>query len=136
MATIVFYEKPGCGTNARQKRALSRAGHNLIVRDLLAEPFSAPRLRAFFGDLPVPAWFNPSAPAIKAGTIDPEAVDGDTALELMLADPLLIRRPLLETGGGCCAGFDPAQLAARLGLSLNEAGQVPDSCIRPGEDPG
>lgn len=133
MARITFYEKPGCGTNARQKLALAKAGHDLDVRNLLTAPFTAAQLRAFFGDLPVASWFNPSAPAVKAGTVDPEAMDGDKAIEMMLADPILIRRPLLEAAGRCCAGFDPA----RLGLDLDDGGSpVPDSCIRLGNGLG
>lgn len=29
MARVVFYEKPGCGTNARQKERLKAAGHEV-----------------------------------------------------------------------------------------------------------
>jgi nitrogenase-associated protein len=126
VATVIFYEKPGCGTNARQKLALAKAGHDLDVRNLLTAPFTAQQLRAFFGDLPIPSWFNPTAPAVKAGAVDPEAVDSNAALEMMLANPILIRRPLLETNGKRCAGFD----LARLGLALD--GDLPDTCIRPG----
>jgi nitrogenase-associated protein len=130
VATVIFYEKPGCGTNARQKLALQKAGHDLDVRNLLTTPFTAQQLRAFFGNLRVASWFNPSAPAVKAGTIDPEAIDCNTALEMMLANPILIRRPLLETNGKRCAGFD----LVRLDLALES--DVSDSCIRPGHSHG
>lgn len=106
MATVLFYEKPGCGTNARQKRLLEQAGHEVEARSLLAEPWTGPRLRSFFGATPVASWFNPAAPRIKAGLVRPEALDGEAALALMLDDPLLIRRPLVEANGARCAGFD------------------------------
>ncbi len=48
MTAIVFYEKPGCLTNARQRRLLEAAGHQVVRRDLLAEPWTAGRLRDFF----------------------------------------------------------------------------------------
>lgn len=38
MATIIFYQKPGCATNARQIRALKSAGHDVIARDILKQP--------------------------------------------------------------------------------------------------
>jgi len=38
MARIIFWEKPGCQGNARQKEILLASGHELEVRDLLAEP--------------------------------------------------------------------------------------------------
>lgn len=117
MATVTFYEKPGCGTNARQKLALSKAGHTLEVRSLLTEPWTAERLRGFFGDTPVAAWFNPAAPKVKSGAVDPTAVDADAAIALMLAEPLLIRRPLVETESGRCAGFDREPVLSLLGPS-------------------
>lgn len=116
MVTVLFYEKPGCASNARQKQILRQAGATLDVRNLLTEAWTAPRLRTFFGTRPVAEWFNPSAPAIKSGRIDPFAIDQDSALGAMLADPLLIRRPLIETGEFRCSGFDWPALAHSLGL--------------------
>ncbi|MFG1377067.1 ArsC/Spx/MgsR family protein [Xanthobacter autotrophicus] len=117
MATVTFYEKPGCGTNARQKLALSNAGHTLVVRSLLTEAWTAERLRGFFGDTPVAAWFNPAAPRVKSGAVDPAALDADAAIALMLAEPLLIRRPLVEADSGRCAGFDREPVLSLLGPS-------------------
>lgn len=127
VANVVFYEKPGCGTNARQKLALAKAGHTVEARSLLAEPWTAERLRGFFGDTPVATWLNPAAPAVKAGRVDPAAVTAEAALALMLADPILIRRPLVEAEGARCAGFDRAPVTTLLDPSVAVRG-------RPGED--
>lgn len=132
MTNIIFYEKPGCATNMRQKLLLAEAGHTVIARSLLTEAWTTARLRAFFGDIPVSAWFNQAAPAVKSGNVNPLAVDAASALDLMLTDPLLIRRPLLEIGDQRCAGFEPAQLSARLGLHLGADGRiVPEGCSHP-----
>jgi len=80
VATVVFYEKPGCGTNARQKLMLANAGHALEVKSLLAEPWTVERLKSFFGDTPVASWFNPAAPAVKSGAVDPAAMEAEAAL--------------------------------------------------------
>ncbi|HSO84783.1 hypothetical protein [Thiocapsa sp.] len=53
MSSVLFYEKPGCLSNVRQKALPASLGHRLTVRDLLAEPWTAERLRPFFADLPV-----------------------------------------------------------------------------------
>jgi arsenate reductase len=42
------------------------------------------------------------------------AIDDERALALMLAQPSMIRRPLLDTGNGLVVGFDPQEYAARL----------------------
>jgi nitrogenase-associated protein len=117
MAEIVFYEKPGCINNTSQKRLLSDSGHSVIARDILAEAWSPERLRPFFGTRPVPEWFNRSAPRIKSGEVVPEAMNAAETLALMCADPLLIRRPLMESGGRRECGFDTDAVAAWLGLA-------------------
>jgi len=118
MALVTFYEKPGCINNARQKKLLREAGHELIERNLLTEPWTGERLRPFFGTLPVASWFNRSAPRVKSGEIVPGCLDAETVLALMLAEPLLIRRPLLSCAGRHMCGFDPGELAAMLGSGV------------------
>jgi nitrogenase-associated protein len=117
MAQIVFYEKPGCANNTRQKTLLAAAGHHIIARNLLTEPWTAERLLEFFGKRPVAEWFNRATPRIKSGEIVPEAFEADDALRLMLQDPLLIRRPLIEAGGRKEIGFDQEAIQAWLGLT-------------------
>jgi len=121
MTTLIFYEKPGCSNNMRQKRLLLDAGHEVIARDLLREPWTSDRLLEFFAGLPVADWFNRAAPQLKSGEIDPEGVDAATAIRLLLGNPLLIRRPLIETKGWRQVGFDAAQIEARLGIADGRA---------------
>lgn len=126
MATILFYQKPGCGTNARQIHALEAAGHQVIAKSLLAEPWTAERLLAFFGATPTASWFNPAAPRIKSGEVKQAEIDAADAIALMLDDPLLIRRPLIEADGARCAGFDREPVPSLLG----ERSDLQD-CTRP-----
>ena len=132
MTAVVFYEKPGCATNRRQKQLLRAAGIDLQARSLLAEPWTAERLQPFFAERPVVEWFNRAAPAIKSGAVDPQQLSGEQALALLLAQPLLIRRPLLQLGAAHLAGFDPAALNALLPAEqqLKEASDGSDGCAR------
>lgn len=118
MATVHFYEKPGCINNTRQKQLLAAAGHQVIAQDLLTKTWEKHQLRLFFGDKPVSQWFNYSAPAIKLGDIQPDNVTEDEALTLMLENPLLIKRPLMQVGDEFMAGFD--QLAVDNWIGLKE----------------
>ena len=117
MATITFYEKPGCKGNLRQKTLLAAAGHTVQAKNLKTEAWTADRLLAFLGQLPVADWFNRAAPAVKSGEIMPENLGFEDALHLLLANPLLIRRPLMEDGDERMVGFDTARVDAWIGLN-------------------
>jgi nitrogenase-associated protein len=129
MAYVIFWEKPGCAGNARQKALLAASGHALEVRNLLSELWEADRLRSFFGARAVAEWFNRSSPRLKSGEVRPEALNEAAALALMLADPLLIRRPLMESGGRREAGFEPERVHAWIGLAGTPV-PVTDACVR------
>ncbi len=129
MAQVTFYEKPGCVNNTRQKALLLAAGHTVEARNLLTEPWTAARLREFFGTRPVAEWFNRSAPAVSAGRVVPEQMDETQALALMVRDPLLIRRPLIEVEGQRSVGFEAQDIMVLLGLDVNTA-QADESCPR------
>lgn len=124
MAIVTFYEKPGCANNTRQKVLLAAAGHTVLAKNLLTEPWTKERLLAFFGSRPVAEWFNRAAPKVKSGEVVPELVDADTALAMMRAEPLLIRRPLIEADGRREVGFDPEVIDAWLGLGRKPEGDL------------
>jgi len=132
MKKAVFFEKPGCTSNTRQKAILAAAGVELEVRSLLTEPWSAESLRPFFESRPLAEWFNPSAPRIKNGEVKPARLDEAGALAAMIADPLLIRRPLIVTDQGQMCGFEPHPLLASLGIDLKPSDDL-QSCSHKGD---
>ncbi|HYF87981.1 ArsC/Spx/MgsR family protein [Azospirillum sp.] len=136
MADVVFFEKPGCGGNARQKALLERAGHRVLARDLLSEPWTPETLRPFFGDRPVADWFNRAAPAVKSGEVVPEAMDEAAALAAMVERPLLIRRPLMQVGDRRDCGFETDRVDAWIGLggAMPAEGKM-EGCLRPDMPP-
>jgi nitrogenase-associated protein len=135
MAHIIFFTKLGCMTSAKQIDLLKESGHEVELRDLLAYPWTAAELTSYFGELPVEAWFNEKSPRVKSGEIAPAAYDREGALTLMLADHLLICRPLMESGGTRMCGFDPATVHAWVGLgeTIYERSSTEDytSCSQP-----
>lgn len=116
MSKVVFYEKPGCKNNTKQKVLLAAAGHELEAHDIRTYGWTKERLRAFFGNRPIAEWFNPAAPKIKSGEVVPEKINADTALTMMIQDPLLIRRPLIQVGDRYEVGFDLERINAWIGL--------------------
>ena len=135
MASIVFYEKPGCVNNGRQKLLLLDAGHVVECRNLLTQRWQADELRAYFGGMPVADWFNTSAPAVKRGEVVPSMLTAEQALELMLLDPLLIRRPLMRVGDQRLAGFDIDTVDRWIGLGGNKTDEDLEHCPRVHDQP-
>ncbi len=132
MADVIFYEKPGCASNARQKLLLEKAGHRLEVRSLLQEVWTSETLRSYFGELPVTEWFNKAAPRVKSGEVDPARLGADEAIALLVADPILIRRPLIEAEGRRVVGFDQSAIDAWIGLAEGAAeARDLETCRRP-----
>ncbi len=141
MTTITFWEKPDCGGNARQRAILEAAGHTLIVKSILAEPWTRQRLFDFFEGLPVAHWFNRAAAEVKSGEIVPEMMDATTAVSLMVNYPLLIRRPLMQRDDGSThVGFVLEEVEAWVGLGDAWPAEVPrqtpanlEGCMSKGE---
>lgn len=130
MVQLVFYEKPGCINNTRQKQLFVGAGHEVDARNLLTTAWTIETLRPFFQGLDVADWFNRSAPAVKSGEVVPAALDADAALALILQDPLLIRRPLMLIEDDYYAGFDAGRLNALIGLAPIDGAEDLESCPR------
>ena len=130
MVRVIFYEKPGCINNTKQKALLWAAGHEVVAYNLLKTPWTAASLRPFFGDRPVTEWFNKTAPQIKLGEIVPEQLEEERALELMIQYPLLIRRPLIQARDMCQVGFDLAKINAWIGLSPQNIVEDLETCPR------
>ena len=129
MAKIIFWEKPGCKGNSRQKQILLASGHELEVRNLLTETWTTETLRLFFGERPTSEWFNPTNPQVKSGELVPAEIAAEDALAMMVTEPLLIVRPLLQVGQQRLAGFDVQQVHNWIGLALDSIGQRdPKNC--------
>ncbi|WP_432698458.1 hypothetical protein ACQUQP_08985 [Marinobacterium sp. YM272] len=123
MAEVIFYEKPGCINNRKQKRLLQEAGHSLDARNLLSAQWSPDSLRPFLGT-EVSGWINKSHPDLKAGKLALDLKDPEAVLAQLCADPLLIRRPLMVVSGQCLQGFDAGQIDQLIGLK-----RLPDEDI-------
>ena len=134
MAIVVFYEKPGCINNTRQKKWLRESGHEVIEKNLLTHGWEASELKQYFAGLPVAQWFNASAPRVKSGEIDPTELDPETAIALMQAEPLLIRRPLMQVNGDRMVGFDEVAVDRWIGLVQRSQTDNLEVCAKSGTD--
>ncbi len=117
--TVIFYEKPGCKGNARQKKLLQSRGVTLEVRSILHTPWSEETLLPFFEGLRPKEMINPFAPQIKNKEIDPEKLSKKQLVAMMIQTPLLIKRPLMRAKETFICGFDLPRLSEALQRPLD-----------------
>lgn len=126
---VRFFEKPNCIGNDAQKKQLIEAGYELEVIDMIRRKWTEAELKPFFGSLDLHECVNPRAPRITSGEVDPSRLNDAELMAAMLADPMLIRRPLLVYGDRYAIGFKNELVTELLGIEQDEA-----KCGRADED--
>lgn len=131
---IIFYEKIGCSGNARQKKLLATHGLSFETRSLLDTIWSKEDLESFFHNLEKEDIVNKFAPKIKNGEININNHTKDQLINIMIAEPILIKRPLLQIGQNKLCGFDIEKINQFLNSNICEdisisTCQSSDKCI-------
>jgi nitrogenase-associated protein len=116
---FTFYEKTGCSGNAKQKELLKSHNISFSVKSLLDTRWSKETLSEFFKGLEVIDIFNPFAPQIRDKEIDISKLSKDEAIELMIKNPILIKRPLLDINGVKICGFDIEKINELLNINID-----------------
>lgn len=99
-ATI--YHNPMCGTSRKTLEILRNCGFDIWIREYLKDPPSREELQTLYDRAGITARQGLRAKeplAIELGLTDP-AVGDDAILDAMIANPILIERPLVETAKG------------------------------------
>ncbi len=121
---IVFYEKPGCLGNKKQKELLKANGLEFEVKSILDTKWDKKTLESFFVGLEKNEIVNETAPKIKNGEIDLNSVTKEQLIYKMINDPILIKRPLIIVDDSKICGFDMLRLNDVLDLKLDIKKQI------------
>ena len=116
---FTFYEKTGCSGNAKQKELLKSHNISFSVKSLLDTKWTSESLNQFFEGLEVIDIFNPFAPQIRDKEIDISKLSFDEAINLMIQNPILIKRPLLDINGVKICGFDIEKINRLLNTNID-----------------
>ena len=116
---FTFYEKTGCSGNAKQKELLKSHNISFSVKSLLDTKWTTQTLGEFFKGLEVIDIFNPFAPQIRDKEIDINTLSKDEAITLMIKNPILIKRPLLDINGVKVCGFDIEKINELLNTNID-----------------
>ena len=117
---VTFYEKPNCAGNAKQKKLLTLNGISFETKNILDTPWDKETLNQFFQNLQKEDIINPFAPKIKNNELNFEELSKEELIELMINEPILIKRPLLELGEYKLCGFDIEKINQILGTAICE----------------
>ncbi|MGH6659530.1 MAG: arsenate reductase (glutaredoxin) [Sphingomicrobium sp.] len=101
MKATIFHN-PLCGTSRKTLEILRDSGADVWVREYLKNPPTRAELRALYdraGISPRDGLRAKDPLAQELGLIAP-GIDEDTVLDAMIAHPILINRPLVETDKG------------------------------------
>jgi len=121
---IVFYEKPGCLGNKKQKELLKSNGLEFEVKSILDTKWDKKTLELFFVGLEKNDIVNETAPKIKKGEIDLNSITKEQLIYKMINDPILIKRPLIIIDDNKICGFDMTKLNDILALQLDTQKQI------------
>lgn len=99
---ITIYHNPRCGTSRKTLELIRAAGVEPTIIDYLTNPPSHALLKAMAGaaGLPVRALLRSKEAAYAELGLDDQALTDDALIDAMLAQPILIERPLVVSPKG------------------------------------
>ncbi|AZO08814.1 MULTISPECIES: arsenate reductase (glutaredoxin) [unclassified Mesorhizobium] len=100
--TVTIYHNPACGTSRNTLAMIRASGEDPVVIEYLKTPPSRERLVALLSALgmaPRELLREKGTPYAELGLADPKWSD-DELIDFMLAHPILINRPIVETPKG------------------------------------
>lgn len=102
MSDITIFHNPACGTSRNTLQALKDAGHEPTVVEYLKAGWTKDQLKGLLqqmGKRPRDVLRVRGTRAEELGLTDPSASD-DKILDAMVADPILVERPVVVTPKG------------------------------------
>lgn len=93
------------------KASLSQDGIEIEERDFFKDNFTEAELRDLLGNSPPADVFSWRSPSARKLGLDRDAVTDDELILLMLEEPRLIRRPLIQVEGRLIIGSDKKAMA-------------------------
>jgi arsenate reductase (glutaredoxin) len=113
--TITLYGIRNCDTMKRARAWLDTHQVAYAFHDYKVDGIDRATLERWQREVGLDRLLNRSGTTFrKLDAATRESLDDAGALALMIAQPSMIRRPVLDTGAGILVGFDPRDYAARL----------------------
>ena len=113
---ITIYGIKNCDTMKKARAWLEQRGLSVAFHDYKASGIDAATLKRWAGEVGWETLLNRAGTTFKKLPDDEKTgIDEGRALALMQAQPSMIKRPVLETGGKLLVGFKPEAYAKAFG---------------------
>lgn len=114
--TITLYGIKACDTMKKARAWLDGRGIDYAFHDYKTVGIDRERLQAWAGEVGWETLLNRAGTTFrKLPDADKTGIDQAKAIELMLAQPSMIKRPVLDLGGKLLVGFKPDAYTAAFG---------------------
>ena len=114
--SVEFYGIPNCDTVKKARTWLEAKGVEYAFHDYKKEGAEPAKLAAWSDAAGWEVLLNRRGTTFRAlSDADKADIDRAKAIRLMEANPSLIKRPVVEHGGGLLVGFDPVEWERSLG---------------------
>lgn len=106
--TLTMYGIKNCDTVAKARKWLEDRGQAYVFHDYKASGIDRARLEAWVDELGWEPLLNRAGTTFrKLDDADKQGIDREKAIGLMLANPSMIKRPVLDLGDRRLVGFKP-----------------------------
>lgn len=113
--TLILYGISNCDTVKKARRWLDEHGVAHRFHDVRKDGLDAARLRGWIDAVGWERLLNKAGTTFrKLPEAQKEGLDADAAMALMLEQPAMIRRPVVETVDGVSVGFSASDWQARF----------------------
>lgn len=114
--TLTMYGIKNCDTVSKARKWLDDRGVAYAFHDYKTAGIDRPRLEAWVAELGWETLLNRAGTTFrKLDEADKRDLDAEKAIGLMLAQPSMIKRPVLDLGARRLVGFKPEIYEAALG---------------------
>lgn len=113
--TTTMYGIKNCDTVAKARKWLEERGHAYVFHDYKAAGIDRATLEGWVGEHGWETILNRAGTTFrKLDEADRQNLDADKAIALMLAQPSMIKRPVLDLGDRRLVGFKPDIYASAI----------------------
>ena len=111
---VTMYHNPRCNTSRRTLALLRDKGFEPEIVEYLKTPYTAAQLKHLLGQLKMPASALVRKKEAAAAGIDPQNLPEDELIATMVANPILVERPIVVSGQKAALGRPPEAVLSVL----------------------